>query len=57
MGVINISLAQVHAAIAYYLVNQIDIDDDLATDAVAADALEQTPSSVIENSESNSVLL
>jgi uncharacterized protein (DUF433 family) len=37
----HISLAQVHAALAYYHSNQAEIDTDLEAEAHAAKALEQ----------------
>jgi uncharacterized protein (DUF433 family) len=37
----HLSLAQVHAALAYYHANQAEIDSDLAAEAEAADALER----------------
>jgi uncharacterized protein (DUF433 family) len=37
----HLSLAQVHAALAYYHANQAEIDTDLETEAREAEALEQ----------------
>jgi len=37
----HLSLAQVHAALAYYHANQAEIDADLEAEARDADALEQ----------------
>jgi uncharacterized protein (DUF433 family) len=37
----QLSLAQVHAALAYYHANQSEIDADLETEAREADALER----------------
>src|SRR5258705_5381999 len=37
----HVSLAQVHAALAYYHANQVEIDADLEAEAQQADALEQ----------------
>ena len=37
----HISLAQVHAALAYYHANQAEIDSDLETEARETEALEQ----------------
>jgi uncharacterized protein (DUF433 family) len=37
----HLSLAQVHAALAYYHANQAEIDADLEAEALEADALEQ----------------
>ena len=37
----HLSLAQVHAALAYYHANQEQIESELAADAAEADALEQ----------------
>ncbi len=37
----HLSLAQVHAALAYYFANQAEIDSDLAADDREAEALEQ----------------
>lgn len=37
----HLSLAQVHAALAYYHANQVEIDSDLAAEARGAEALEQ----------------
>ena len=37
----HLSLAQVHAALAYYYSNQAEIDEDLAVEESEAEALEQ----------------
>ncbi len=37
----HVSLAQVHAALAYYHANQEQIESDIATDSAEADAFEQ----------------
>jgi uncharacterized protein (DUF433 family) len=37
----HLSLAQVHAALAYYHANQAEIDADLEAEALEADAIEQ----------------
>src|SRR5271154_4176979 len=37
----HLSLAQVHAALAYYHANQAELDADLEAEALEADALEQ----------------
>jgi len=37
----HLSLAQVHAALAYYHANQAEIDADLEAEAVEAEALEE----------------
>jgi uncharacterized protein (DUF433 family) len=37
----HLSLAQVHAALAYYHANQAEIDADLEAEALEADTLEQ----------------
>lgn len=37
----HLSLAQVHAALAYYHANQQEIDSDIEAETQAADALEQ----------------
>jgi len=37
----HLSLAQVHAALAYYYANRAEIDADLEAEAQAAEALEQ----------------
>jgi uncharacterized protein (DUF433 family) len=37
----HLSLAQVHAALAYYYANQSEIDDDLESEAIGAAALEE----------------
>jgi uncharacterized protein (DUF433 family) len=39
----HLSLAQVHAALAHYYANQTEIDQDLESEAAAADALERQP--------------
>ena len=37
----HVSMAQVHAALAYYHANQAEIDSDLESEAREADALEE----------------
>ncbi|MCU1238559.1 MAG: hypothetical protein JWP63_6526 [Candidatus Solibacter sp.] len=37
----HLSLAQVHAALAYYHANQVEIDEDLEQEARETDALEE----------------
>jgi uncharacterized protein (DUF433 family) len=37
----NVSLARVHAALAYYDANQVEIDSDIEAETWKADALEQ----------------
>jgi uncharacterized protein (DUF433 family) len=37
----HVSLAQVHAALAYYFANQAEIDSDLEAEARESEALEQ----------------
>lgn len=37
----HLSLAQIHAALAYYYTNQVEIDADLEKEAREAEALEQ----------------
>jgi len=37
----HLSLAQVHAALAYYHANQAEIDQDLESEALEAEALEE----------------
>jgi hypothetical protein len=36
-----LSLARVHAALAYYHANQVEIDTDLEAESTGADALER----------------
>lgn len=37
----HLSLAQVHAALAYYYANQAEMDEDIATEDAAAESLAQ----------------
>jgi uncharacterized protein (DUF433 family) len=37
----HVSMAQVHAALAYYYANQAEIDSDLESEARETDALEE----------------